>query len=146
MNLTVEENVFRAMSAAARRVAPLEACGLVAGVGNRAIRFFEMTNADASADHFSLKPEEQFAAVKAMRRDGLKMLAIWHSHPTTPARMSAEDLRLAYTPDVIYLILSLAHPGHPDLRGYAVENGAPVPVGVTISASPSPSARRDDLP
>jgi len=68
-------------------------------------------------------PEDQFAAVKDMRAKRIKMLAIWHSHPATPARMSQRDLRLAYTADVVYVILSLATPAKPDIHGFVVNNG-----------------------
>ncbi len=132
MTLIIEREVYDAMLLAARRAAPLEACGLCGGKDGRVTQFYERTNVDASAERFRMKPEEQFAAIKDMRAKGLRMLAIWHSHPTTPARMSAEDVRLAYTPDVVYLILSLANPDAPDLRGYALENGSPVPVAVEV--------------
>jgi proteasome lid subunit RPN8/RPN11 len=122
MILTVEHDVYESMLAGARGSAPLEACGLLAGTGERVTRCYVLTNADASPEHYSMKPEEQFAAVKDMRAAGLKMLAIWHSHPASPARMSAEDMRLAYTPDVVYVILSLAENGGPRVRAFVVRN------------------------
>jgi proteasome lid subunit RPN8/RPN11 len=124
MKLTVEPDVHASMLAAARRAAPIEACGLLAGNGERVTKCYVLTNADASPEHYSMKPEEQFAAMKDMRAAGRKMLGIWHSHPASPARMSAEDLRLAYTPDIVYVILSLADTGKPDLRGFVVNDGA----------------------
>lgn len=146
--MTVERSVYEAMLKAARRAAPLEACGLLGGRDGRATQFHEMTNAEASGEHYSMVPGEQFAAVKAMRAAGLKMLAIWHSHPASPARMSEEDLRLAHTPEVVYLILSLADPDAPDLRGYAVENGRAAPVAIVLPtpASPSPTASHEGEP
>lgn len=120
MNLEIERTVYDAMLAAARDCAPLEACGLCGGKDNRIERFYPLTNADTSGEHYTMLPREQFAAVKAMRAAGQEMLAIWHSHPETPARMSDEDLRLAYTPGVVYLILSLLDPGNPSLRGFLV--------------------------
>ena len=124
MTFTMTEAVVRDMLAAARGAAPLEACGLLAGNAARVTRCYVLANADASAEHYSMTPEEQFAAVKDMRRNGLRMLAIWHSHPASPARMSAEDMRLAYTPDVVYVILSLAEPGEPRIRAFVVRDGA----------------------
>ncbi len=135
MNLRIERTVYDAMLAAARSAVPLEACGLCGGRGNRVERFYELTNADACGEHYSMLPREQFTAVRAMRTAGLDLLAIWHSHPATPARMSEEDLRLAYTPDVVYLILSLMDPDEPDLRGYAVNDGRSVPVGIVFSTN-----------
>ena len=120
------------MLAAARDAAPLEACGLLGGADDKAKEFYELTNIDKSGEHYSMIPEEQFAAVKDMRSKKLNMVAIWHSHPATPARMSEEDMRLAFTPDVVYLILSLADSGKPEIRGFAVENNVPKEVQLEI--------------
>jgi len=89
-------------------------------------------NTDAAAEHYNMAPEEQFAVVKDMRSRGLRMLAIWHSHPVTPARMSEEDLRMAYTPNVVYVIVSLADPENPDIKGFTVADGVPTPVEIEI--------------
>jgi proteasome lid subunit RPN8/RPN11 len=133
--ITLTGDVFERMLVAARGAAPLEACGLLAGNGERATKCYTLTNADASSEHYSMKPEEQFAAVKDMRAAGLKMLAIWHSHPASPARMSAEDMRLAYTPDIVYVIASLADGGGPRVRAFTVQNGAALEIAVTVEQS-----------
>jgi proteasome lid subunit RPN8/RPN11 len=132
MTITLTGEVFERMLETARGAAPLEACGLLAGVGARVTRCYVLANADASPEHYSMKPEEQFAALKDMRAAGLKMLGIWHSHPASPARMSAEDLRLAYTPDIVYVILSLAEPRAPTVRTFVVRDGAAHETPVTI--------------
>lgn len=121
--ITLTGEVFETMLEEARKAAPLEACGLLAGAGVRVTRGYVLTNADASPEHYSMKPEEQFAAVKDMRAAGLRLLGIWHSHPASPPRMSAEDMRLAYTPDVVYVILSLADPRAPSIRAFVVQDG-----------------------
>ena len=131
MVLELTWEVYGELRRVGRDAAPVEACGLLAGVENRATRFYPLSNADASAGHFSMIPEEQFAAVKDMRRSGLKMLAIWHSHPASPARMSAEDLRLALTPDAVYMILSLATEP-PSLAAYSVRDGVAEQVAVNL--------------
>ena len=132
MDLSIEQHVYDGMLVAARKAAPLESCGLCGGNDRRVTRFYELTNADASPEHFSMIPEEQFAAVKDMRAAGLKMIAIWHSHPATPPRMSAEDLRLAFTPDVAYVILSLAA-APPEMGAYTVRDAAPHRVDVIVA-------------
>ncbi len=132
MQIKIDRSVYEAMLESAKKAAPLEACGLCGGNNWHITQFYELTNADASAEHFSMLPQEQFAVIKDMRSKGLKLLAIWHSHPATPARMSGEDLRLAYTPDVVYLILSLALKGNPELRGYTISEGRPESVHITI--------------
>ncbi len=109
------------MLAQARAEAPVEACGILAGTDHRVQRFYKTANTDQSTDHFMMAPEEQFAVMKDMRAKGLEMLAIYHSHPASPARPSAEDIRLAFTPGVIYVIVSLQEPTKPQIRGFTIE-------------------------
>jgi len=138
MDLELDRGVHDAMLAAARRAAPLEACGLLGGRDGRATAFYELPNADGSAEHYAMRPEDQFAAIKTMRRAGLTLLAIWHSHPATPARMSEEDLRLAYTPGVVYIVSSLADAARPVTKGFELRDGHPTEVAVTARAAAQP--------
>lgn len=131
--MRIVNSVYQELLAAAREEAPLEACGILAGVDDVATTFYRLTNADKSAEHFSMIPEEQFAAVKDMRTKGLGMLTIWHSHPASPARMSDEDIKLAYTPDTLYTILSLADPSAPAIASYVMDgDNVPVKVETTV--------------
>ena len=137
MHLEISRSEYMEMVAAAQKAAPCEACGLLAGQNGKVVQFYELTNADASPEHFSMIPAEQFAALKDMRAGGLEMLAAWHSHPATPARMSAEDLRLAYAPGLIHVILSLALPGQPQIHAFTVEDGSAREIDLTITGSKS---------
>jgi proteasome lid subunit RPN8/RPN11 len=132
LKLEIPTNIFERMVAQAKALAPIEACGILAGKDNKAERLFEMTNADNRSDHFMMEPKEQFTVVKNIRSADLEMLAIYHSHPETPARPSAEDIRLALTPDVIYVIVSLQDAKVPAVKGFFIEDGtvAEVPVKV----------------
>ncbi len=132
MTLTVKRHVYDAMLAAAREAAPIEACGLLGGKDGQVTEFYGLTNVDESGEHYTISPAEQFAAVKDMRNKNVRMLAIWHSHPATLARMSEEDLSLAYTPDVVYAILSLADPDNADIRGFLVIDGLPEEVEIVV--------------
>src|SRR5512137_1907582 len=108
MMLTIPQAVIDALIAHARRVFPLEACGILGGKDGVVSEHYPMANIDQSNEHFMMEPKEQFAVVKDLRAKGKAMLAIYHSHPETPARPSAEDIRLALTPDVSSVIISLA--------------------------------------
>lgn len=119
--LKIPEDMVEQMIEQANEAAPIEACGILAGKESRVEKFYKMTNVDNSNDHFMMSPQEQFDVVKDMRSAGLKMLAIYHSHPETPARPSQEDIRLALTPDVKYVILSLAEFGKPDIKAFVIE-------------------------
>jgi proteasome lid subunit RPN8/RPN11 len=99
---------------------PLEVCGLLGGSGETVSEIYRMTNTDASNEHFMMDPKEQFAVIKDLRSKGLSMLAIYHSHPESPARPSEEDIRLALTPDVSYVIVSLVDPGLVDVKSFKI--------------------------
>ena len=92
----------------AREGLPNEICGLLTGRESTVLRRHPMRNVDASPDHFSFDPAEQFAVLKAARAEGEAIVANYHSHPTSPARPSEEDIRLAYDPNIVYVIASLA--------------------------------------
>ena len=108
----------------ARGVAPVEDCGLLGGTVDGEVKtvekVFYLTNTDHSAEHFTLDPKEQFAAVKELRAEGWQLLGNWHSHPASPSRPSEEDKRLAFDSTASYFILSLAG-GEPVLNSFHVD-------------------------
>jgi len=106
----------------ARNGLPEEICGYLAGTGGDVTRRFPLTNIDHSNEHFSFDPAEQFQVVREMRKAGLVILANYHSHPETPARPSEEDIRLAFDPNISYVIASLAAE-IPDLKSFRIRNG-----------------------
>jgi len=134
LKLKIPHNLFEQMLRQAEAEAPIEACGILAGEDAQVHKLYKMTNADRSCDHFMMEPEEQFAVVKDIRAEGLEMLAIYHSHPQTPARPSPEDIRLALTPEVVYLILSLQDTNGPDIKGFFINNIEVTEVAIEIVA------------
>ena len=139
LKLEIPNQIFQQMVAQARELAPIEACGILAGSDGKVEKLYKMTNTDNSRTHFMMEPKEQFATVKDIRSAGLEMLAIYHSHPETPARPSAEDIRLALTPNVIYVIVSLQSErtpkestNGPAVRGFRISgtNVTEVPVEI----------------
>ena len=120
--LTIPKTIIDAIIAHARRDFPLEACGILGGAAREVSEHYPMANTDQSNEHFTLEPKEQFAVIKDLRAKGKEMVAIYHSHPETPARPSEEDIRLALTPGVSYLIVSLAGAA-PEVKSYRIEGG-----------------------
>ncbi|URA09232.1 Mov34/MPN/PAD-1 family protein [Thermospira aquatica] len=106
--LFLSKDVYNKIIQHARRDLPLEACGYMAGKENTITEVFEMTNIDKSSEHFSFDPKEQFDVHKKVRNMGLKIIGVYHSHPSTPARMSEEDRKLAYDKSLLYAIVSLS--------------------------------------
>lgn len=115
----------------ARAELPNEACGLLAGKGATAIKRYGMTNADASPEHFTFLPAEQFQVMRSARAEGLDIIANYHSHPVTPARPSEEDIKLAYDPNILYIIVSLAS-AEPVVKAFHIRQGEVENVALSI--------------
>lgn len=101
---------------------PEEVCGYLAGTDRDVTRHFQLTNIDHSPEHFSFDPAEQFQVVREVRKAGEVILANYHSHPETPARPSVEDIRLAFDPEISYVIISLSAE-LPDIKSFRIRNG-----------------------
>ena len=106
-----------------RSVYPHEACGLLAGRGRVVEKIYEMTNADRSNVSYMMDPAEQFRAMKEMRREGNKMIAIYHSHPHSAAHPSAKDVDLAFYSDSLYVIVGLSDFEKPEIRIFQIVEG-----------------------
>lgn len=129
--IQIKRKTFLEIISQARRELPNEACGCLFGHGETVEENYPMTNADHSPEHFSFVPQEQFAALRQARRKGLSIIGNWHSHPSTPSRPSDEDIRLAYDPSALYLILSLAS-GEPVLNAFRIINASAEKLPISI--------------
>lgn len=128
--LRIPKALFDSIIEHAQRELPLEACGYVAGVEGEVKRLFPMRNVDASPEHFSFDPAEQFSAFKEAQKEGLRLIGCYHSHPSTPARPSDEDIRLAYDSSLSYLIVSLAK--EPVLNSFKIKEGVVTPENIEV--------------
>jgi proteasome lid subunit RPN8/RPN11 len=120
--MKISKEITKELITHARKDAPVEACGYLAGKDNIITRHYELTNTDKSNEHFSFDPSEQFKVVKDAREKGLEIYGVYHSHPATPARPSAEDIKLAYDPDIIYVIVSLAGVEE-EIKAFSIKKG-----------------------
>ena len=112
------------MVAHAVRGLPNEACGLLSGTDGRVERFYPMRNADDSAFTYRLDPTEQLQIFEEIEEKGSALVGIFHSHTHTEAYPSETDRRQAFYPEAHYLLVSLADPDRPVLRGYTIRDGA----------------------
>jgi proteasome lid subunit RPN8/RPN11 len=105
----------------ARTEAPNECCGLLAGLREadvlRVLARHALVNEAASGTEYLSESRSMFDAVKAMRRDGHEILAIYHSHPTSLPIPSKTDLARNYSVDVVNFIISLSD-SQPSMRGW----------------------------
>ena len=123
--ISIKKDVFDQIIAHAKKDLPNEACGYLAGNDGVVTLSYQLTNVDHSPEHFSFDPSEQFRAVKDARNKGLQILANYHSHPETPSRPSQEDIRLAYDPEIGYVIISLAAT-EPVVKSFRIINGSAI--------------------
>ena len=134
MNLQIEQKILIAIQAHGRREEPNEACGYLAAKDGIASRHFELTNIDAAPDHYSMDPAEQFATIRQIRAEGMQVAGVYHTHPDTPARPSMEDIRLAYDPGLLYVIVSLMAGVEPILA-YKLNQGEVVQIPLQVIPS-----------
>ena len=102
---------------------PNEACGLLAGKEGRPVRFYPMTNRDASPVSYRLDPKEQLRAFNEMDDEGWDLLAIFHTHTHSEAYPSETDRHQAFYPEAAYLVMSLSDRANPALRGFRIADG-----------------------
>jgi proteasome lid subunit RPN8/RPN11 len=130
ITVRLKQTDYEAVVAHAINGLPNEACGLIAGKEGDGVKTVEkvylLPNPDNSPEHFSIDPKEQLAAIKDMRANGLVPLGNFHSHPATPARLSQEDIRMAYDSKASYLVLSLAGE-KPELKAFGITGGEVIP-------------------
>jgi [CysO sulfur-carrier protein]-S-L-cysteine hydrolase len=129
--MRIRRDIYDEIVARAQTAAPLEACGYLATVDEVVVAQHQLKNTDASGEHFTMDPAEQFATIKKIRAETQKVAAVWHSHPATPARPSAEDIRLALDPNILYVIVSLAA-AEPVMKAFRIRDGTVEPQAVEV--------------
>jgi proteasome lid subunit RPN8/RPN11 len=118
----IKSEIAKKIFAQGEQEAPLEACGYLAGKDDEITKNFPMRNQDQSSEHFTLDPQEQFSVIRQARSEGLEIMAVYHTHPASPARPSLEDIKLAYDPNIIYVIASLLN-GSQQIKAFRIVKG-----------------------
>lgn len=99
---------------------PEEACGILAGdISGTVSHIFLMENIEHSSTLYMMDSQEQFKVFDEMEKEGVEMVAIYHSHPHSDAYPSPRDCELAFYPDSFYLIISLKN-GNPEGRAFKI--------------------------
>lgn len=112
--LVLPAQIHARMIEQARVELPNECCGLLAGKWGqdpvRVEQMFPLVNALASPVEFESDPQKMFEACREIRKQGWEVLAVYHSHPTSPPTPSRKDQERNYSPEVMNLIISLEKP------------------------------------
>lgn len=117
--------MWTAIVAHAREDAPRECCGIIAGAGGAPQRLYRTRNIAEGNRLYEIDPQELIdLEFRELPRLGAEIVAIYHSHPESPAYPSATDVELAFWPEAVYLICSLENPSQPTIRGFRIRDGA----------------------
>jgi proteasome lid subunit RPN8/RPN11 len=123
MKIKLTEPLFSEVIAHAREVAPNECCGLIGGTERAEAKTVYRTRNLATNPlvTYEAAPEDLFAAQRRMRERGERLIAIYHSHPRSAIpEPSATDVRLAYYPSAVYLIVGLGNQ-EPCVRAFRID-------------------------
>jgi proteasome lid subunit RPN8/RPN11 len=124
---------------AVREGLPNEACGLLvadayASDGGAPTRFVGLRNAEDSPYRYRIDPQEQLTVWTQIEDGGEVVWAIVHSHVASVAEPSQTDVGLAFFPDSLYVIVSLADYDHPTVRAWSIVDGAISEVALLVTA------------
>ncbi len=134
--LKIEREHWRTMRRHVVAQAPLEACGLLAGKGDRVEAVLRVRNAEQSPVRFRMDPQEQWEAFQWIEARDLDLVGIFHSHPSGPETVSVTDIaEAAY--DVVYVIWAPTL-GRWAARAFWIENGQANEIPLLIEEIPSP--------
>ena len=130
--------LVEALVAHARSEDPNEACGLI--IGNRPaadggvpLRLEPTRNKAASPYRYEIHPDDLLRLTIATDDADEMFWAIVHSHVRSPAYPSPTDVGLAFYPDALYVLVSLAE-DEPALGAYRIVDGAIHPVELLVGA------------
>jgi [CysO sulfur-carrier protein]-S-L-cysteine hydrolase len=132
-----------ALVAHARAGYPNEACGLVsgtapAGEGGVALAFHPTRNRAASPLRYEIEPDDLLRVSLAIDDADQAIWGIVHSHVRSPARPSPTDVGLAFYPDALYVLVSLAEAeadpvtGAESVRAWRIVDGAVFEVALEV--------------
>lgn len=121
----------------AREAMPAEAVGVIGGTARAARLAIPLPNVAGPATGsraFLADPRAQFLAERRLTAAGLRITAIYHSHPGGGAVLSAADRDLAASwPGVLHVVVAVDRPGgRPDeIRAYR-PGPPPSEVGIAL--------------
>jgi [CysO sulfur-carrier protein]-S-L-cysteine hydrolase len=117
----------------AREDLPNECCGIVSTSDDSAVQVYRAANAVPSPLRFEIDPRDLIRIHTDIESSGLEMGSMYHSHVKSPAYPSQTDVNFAQNwPGVVWLIVSLADPDAPDLRGFRITGADIEEVPLTI--------------
>lgn len=125
--VTLAPHVHDAMSALALAEYPLEACGLLAGIGDVVTAFYPCRNVEQSARIYTVDPRDHLRAERSAEERGLEIIGVMHSHTHTEAFPSPTDVQAAPDPSWSYIIVTLKRE-RPEARAFRIQRDLADPI------------------
>jgi proteasome lid subunit RPN8/RPN11 len=119
--LILPKTALASMKRHVQRLSPLEACGLLAGRGQRIELVIGVRNLARSPSRYLMSPIGQLRAFSRIEQSQMELLSIYHSHPKGPSHPSPTDIQEAMYP-VVYIIWS-PQAGKWQADGFWIESG-----------------------
>ncbi len=111
--LRIPRPLVETMEAHAAEDYPYEACGLLVGrPDGRVVEIHRTPNVEPTRRHdrYLVDPRTYRRVERSADERGLRILAVYHSHPDHPARPSETDRQRAW-PDFVYIVLRVTARG-----------------------------------
>lgn len=107
MRLKISREALAGIRAEAAAAHPREACGLLFGTADEIDGWGAARNvAERPEVEFEIDPASLFAALRAERAGGPRVLGYWHSHPSGSVRPSVRDCETAQVDGKIWVIVA----------------------------------------
>lgn len=135
-SVQVSADLVQAIIDQARAEDPNESCGLIVGdrpaaEGGMPLRYEPVRNRAASPYRYEIHPDDLLRLTIATDDADEVFWAIVHSHVRSPAAPSPTDVGLAFYPDALYVLVSLAAP-EPALGAFRIVDGEVHPVELLV--------------
>jgi proteasome lid subunit RPN8/RPN11 len=135
-SVELSAEMLQALIDHARAEYPNEMCGVIVGDrpaadGGRPLRWEPTRNRAASPLRYEINPDDLLRLTIETENAGHEFWAIAHSHTHSPARPSPTDVGLAFYPDAIYLLVSLAD-DEPAVATWRIVGGEIHPVELIV--------------
>jgi proteasome lid subunit RPN8/RPN11 len=130
--MTIRRELLEEIIVHCKETYPNEACGILAGRGNTIEKVYKITNiSNNSQITYEMESAEHLRCEKEIKAEGLKIVGIYHSHPSSSAYPSQTDVMRAYWPgdpdiplypDACYMIIGPVD-GDIETRVFMIDSG-----------------------
>jgi proteasome lid subunit RPN8/RPN11 len=111
LTIEIPESHVERISLHSKESQPIEACGILIGTTRHDVRkvidTWPAKNRLSSESSYEIDPESLFHAFTYAEKNGLEVIAFYHSHPFWSAEASAIDRARANYPGLSYVIYSI---------------------------------------